>query len=209
MIGRVTQAGPVTRQPAGPVAGRLRLLRVGVLGLSAYGLAVGAHVGAGGAAPGWPVSVMLATLLGVLGVGFTARRRRLWSLLGALVVAQSVLHGLFSLLDTPAAGCSMVATGHHATTAVCGPAGGAAMAVPSLPMLLAHLAATAATAWLLARGEAWLWRVVRAAFTPRVAVPTSDEPRVRTLVGREIRPQARFVRPDAARAPPPATALTN
>lgn len=208
MIGRVMPARPVTRQPAGPSAGRLRLLRVGVLGLSAYGLAVGVHVVAGGAAPGWPVSLMLAALLGVLGVAFTARRRGLWALLGVLVAAQSVLHALFSLLDAPVAGCSMVATGHHATTAVCGAVGGTAMAVPSLPMLLAHLAATVATAWLLARGEAWLWRVVRAAFTTPVAVPPSDEPPLRTPVGRETHPPTRFVRPDAARAPPVAVALT-
>ena len=57
-------------------------------------------------------------------------------------------------------------------------------------------------------GEAWLWRVVRAAFTTPVAVPPSDEPPLRTPVGRETHPPTRFVRPDAARAPPVAVALT-
>ena len=207
MIGRVMLAGPATGQPTGPVAGRLRLLRVGVLGLSGYGLAVGAHVAAGGAAPGWPVSLMLAALLGVLGVAFTARRRGVWTLLGALVATQTALHGLFTLLDAPTSTCSLVATGHHAMT-VCGPAGDAAMELPSWPMLLAHLAATAATAWLLARGEAWLWRVVREAFTTPGVVPPNDQLRIPTLVRQEVRPGARFVRPDTARGPPRAAALT-
>ena len=207
MIGRVTPAGARTRQPPGPLSGRLRLLRVGVLGASGYGLAAGAHAVAGGAAPGWPVALMLATLLGVLGVAFTARRRGLAALLAVLIATQAVLHGLFSLLDG-AAGCSMVAAGHHTMTAVCGPSGGGAMVVPSVPMLLAHLAATAATAWLLARGEAWLWRVVREALATPVALRPSDDAHEPVSVRDEVRPSARLVGPDAARGPPPAAALT-
>jgi hypothetical protein len=202
MIGRVIPARPVTRQPAGPLAGRLRLARVGVLGLSAYGLALGAHVAAGGAAPGWPVSVMLATLLGVLGVAFTARRRGIGTLLAVLVATQAVLHGLFSLLEAPAAGCSMLTTGHHTVTAVCGSAGSWAMLLPSVPMLLAHLLATVATAWLLARGEAWLWRTLRRvlnAGSPRrpASVPRVPAPGPEPEPGLTVRLWA-----DAPRGPP-------
>ena len=198
----VTHGGPPRRQPASPLTGRVRLVRVGVLGLSAYGLAVGAHVAAGGAAPGWPVSLMLAALLGVLGVAFSARRRGRWALVGVLVATQAVLHGLFSLLDVPSAGCAVLTSGHHTMTAVCGPVDSTAMLVPSLPMLLAHLAATVATAWVLARGEAWLWRVVRSAFAPPMTVPPAEVSAERVLLGPDVRPSVRFTRPDTARAPP-------
>ena len=177
MIGPVMLAGPATRQPAGPLAGRLRLVRIGVLGLAAYGLAVGAHVAAGGSTPGWPLSVMLTTLLGVLAVAFTARRRGLGALLGVLIATQAILHGLFSVLDSPGAGCSMVTTGHHTMTAVCGSAGGA-MLLPTVPMLLAHLLATVATAWLLGRGEAWLWRTLRRVLNPGSPLRPASVPRV-------------------------------
>ena len=142
--------------------------------MAAYGLAVGAHVSAGGGWPGWPVSVMLTALLGVLGVVFTTRRRRLPAVLGVLTAAQVVLHVLLSLLEAPASSCAVVAVGHHAASASCDPsvatAGSFAMAMPSLPMLFAHLAATAATAWVLARGEAWLWRTLRGVLAVPVPV---------------------------------------
>ena len=105
------------------------------MGSAAYGLAVGAHVSAGGGWPGWPVSAMLVALLGVLGVAFTRRRRRLPALFGVLAAAQAALHVLLSLLDAPASSCSVVAVGHHAATASCDPSvattGSVAMAMPS------------------------------------------------------------------------------
>ncbi len=162
---RLVSARAGTRPPTDPTAGPWRLARVAGLGIAAYGLAVGAHVGAGGGLPGWPASVMLTALLGVLGVAFTTRRRRLPALLGVLTAAQVVLHVILSLLEAPASSCGLVAVGHHVATSSCDPSaattGSVAMAVPSLPMLLAHLAATAVTAWVLARGEAWLWRTLQ------------------------------------------------
>ena len=175
------------------------------LGSAAYGLGVGAHVSAGGGWPGWPVSVMLAALLGVLGVSFTTRRRRLPALLGALTATQAVLHVLLALMDGPASSCSVVAAGHHAAMASCDPSvatGSPAMVMPSLPMLAAHLAATAATAWLLARGEAWLWRTLRGLLVVPAPVRIVATPRVRVLNREAVRPRIRWARPDAPRGPP-------
>jgi hypothetical protein len=117
------------------------------------------------------------------------------------------LHLLFSILDAPAAGCSMSMTGHHTVAAVCGAVEGA-MLVPSLPMVMAHLAATVATAWLLSRGEAWLWRAVHAVFEVPAAVSPPDARRERVVVRADVLGSGRVAGPDAARGPPAAAALT-
>ncbi|WP_405839954.1 hypothetical protein OG528_19195 [Streptomyces platensis] len=49
--------------------------------------------------------------------------------------------------------------------------------LPSLPMLLGHLLAALAVGWLLRRGEAALWRLVR------LSAPAAYEMTVRTLAG--------------------------
>ncbi|MFI1157304.1 hypothetical protein [Streptomyces sioyaensis] len=49
--------------------------------------------------------------------------------------------------------------------------------LPSLPMLLGHLLAALAVGWLLRRGEAALWRLVR------LSAPAAYESAVQTLVG--------------------------
>ncbi|HYQ34066.1 MAG TPA: hypothetical protein VEQ83_12695 [Lapillicoccus sp.] len=195
-----------THPPTDPTAGRWRLARVAGLGIAAYGLAVGAHVSAGGGWPGWPVSVMLVALLGVLGVAFTMRRRRLPALFGVLTGAQVVLHVILSMLDVPASSCGLVSVGHHVATSSCDPSvattGSVAMAMPSLPMLAAHLAATAVTAWVLARGEAWLWRTLQGVLAVPVAVRIGATPRVCVLHREAVRSTTRWVRPDAPRGPP-------
>lgn len=200
---------PVTRQPANPLAGGRRLARAAGLGLATYGLAIGAHAVGGGHVPGWPAGVILTALLGVLAVAFTARRRRLPGLLAALVGSQAALHVLLSLLETPSASCAMGAGGHHAVPVVCGPAAAASatMLMPSMPMLVAHAGATLATAWVLARGEAWLWRVLRSVL--RLPVPAPRSPGMRFAVPGPagLRSTARWVRPDAPRGPPPAAAF--
>ena len=123
-----------------------------------------AHLAGGGGWPGWPVTLILTGLLGVTSVALTSRRRRMPSVLLVLAAVQTLLHLLFSRIDGTAASCTVIAGGHHQATAACTP--GAAHVsetlptLPSLPMTVAHLAATVVTAWLLARGEAWLWRAV-------------------------------------------------
>ena len=203
---RLVSARAGTRPPTDPTAGPWRLARVAGLGIAAYGLAVGAHVSAGGGLPGWPASVMLTALLGVLGVAFTTRRRRLPALLGALTAAQVVLHVILSLLDAPAPSCGLVAVSHHVATSSCDPSvattGSVAMAMPSLPMLLAHMAATAVTAWVLARGEAWLWRTLQGVLALPVAVRIGATPRVWVLHRDEPRSTTLWIRPDAPRGPP-------
>lgn len=207
MIGCVVPT-PVTRQPANPLAGGRRLARAAGLGLATYGLAVGAHAAAGGHLPGWPVSVALTALLGVLAVAVTRRRLRLPALLAALVGSQGALHVLLSLLETPSASCAMGAGGHHADTVVCGPAAAASatMLMPSMPMLVAHAGATVATAWVLARGEAWLWRVLRSVVRLPVPARRSPGPRPAVPGPAGLRSAARWLRPDAPRGPPPAAA---
>lgn len=200
--------GAVTRQPANPLAGGRRLARAASLGVAMYGLAAGAHVVAGGGLPGWPVTALLTALLGVLAVAFTARRRRLPALFAVLAVGQAALHVLFSLLETPAASCLPAGGSHHAVTVTCAPGtASATMLMPSLTMLLTHVAATLATAWVLARGEAWLWRTLRSVFTlpmPRAG----DAPRRVGVVARlEVRWVTRWVGPDAPRGPPSTSPL--
>jgi hypothetical protein len=199
----------VTRPPANPLVGWWRLARVAGLGLSTYGLAVGAHVAAGGGWPGWPISLMLAALLGVSGVALTTRRRGLPTLLAVLAVGQTALHVLFTRLDSTAS-CGVTGLGHHATAVSCGPpteVGSAGMAMPSLPMLVAHLAATAATAWLLARGEAWLWRTLRSAVTTPDLAPIDESAWVPVVLRTSVRSTVRRTGRDAPRGPPRAAPL--
>jgi len=133
-----------------------RAVRVAVLGAASLVLATSAHIIGGGTLPSLGVLALTALVLGLV------------------AVQQSLLHLLFTAVAEQR-GCEpsgLVATAHQLGAAC-------AMNMPmdmpmtatgaSWPMILAHAAGTAATAWLLARGEAWLWRtaeqVVRVAGT--------------------------------------------
>ena len=61
------------------------------------------------------------------------------------------------------------------------------MAMPGPAMLAAHLAATVLTAWLLARGEEWLWRTVDAL----LRTPGRVRPRAAATVASPLAPSAR------------------
>ncbi|WP_139209692.1 hypothetical protein [Microlunatus flavus] len=152
----------------GPTAGRVRLARATLLGGLSLVLASGAHVVGGGTLPGAGVLAVATVLLGLAAAVVTAHRCRFVVLALLLAGQQVLLHALFSV----AGGAAHVhlAAGQH------GPGHAAAvhgldptalhalgapamdMASPGWAMVLAHLVATLATAWLLARGEAWLWR---------------------------------------------------
>ena len=216
----------VTRAAGCPVTGWRRLVRVAALGVSCYGLAVAAHVGAGGGGPGWLVSVILACLLGLLGVVLTTRRRGLPSLLLTLTTVQAGLHWLFGVIDGPsmnhsmglAMTCAAPAAGQHHMAAACTSAAAAStgssqatsmadsmaapMVMPSVPMLVAHLAATVATAWLLARGEAWLWRTIARLFWMPTPASPHAIPGVTSRYHQVLIPAARQANPAAPRAPP-------
>lgn len=175
----------ITGAPGDPTSGSRRLLRAAAFAVPCYALAVVAHLTGGGGWPGWPVTLMVTLLLGVTGVALTHRRRRFGSVSATLLTAQAGLHWVFSMTDraTPTgpltSGCAgLLGTGHQHVGPGCSSSGAsgaatvaavpigmtdpgpAAMAMPSTAMVVAHLAATVATAWLLAQGEAWLWRAV-------------------------------------------------
>ncbi len=159
-----------------PAAGRWRVARVGVLGGLSLLLAAGAHVLGGGTLPGPGVLLVAALLLGLLATVVTVRRCRFGLLAGLLAVQQVALHELFSVAGavracTPGApgGAALThaghATGHGAglghVVATCVSDGmQMTTTVPGWVMVAAHLVAVLATAWLLARGEAWLWRAL-------------------------------------------------
>src|SRR4051794_24859332 len=141
---------------AGPLDGRLRVLRVVALGGASMLLAAGAHLAAGGRLPSPGILVVTTFLVGLTAVTLTARRCRFGLLAIGLGVEQLILHEVFaasSMAWAPAlhAAGGHDATGHMVVTDV--PAG---MATSPL-MAAGHLVATLATVWLLAHGEDWLW----------------------------------------------------
>ena len=151
-----------------------RAVRVAVLGAASLVLATSAHIIGGGTLPSLGVLALTALVLGLVAVPLTGRRCRTGVLVAVLGVQQSLLHLVFTAVAEQR-GCEpsdLVATAHQLGAAC---AMNMSMDMPmtaaeaSWPMILAHAAATAATAWLLARGEAWLWRtaeqVVRVAGT--------------------------------------------
>lgn len=160
----------------GPKAGVVRLGRGAVLGAFSLLLATGAHLLGGGTLPGAGTLLVAAVLLGLVAAVVTARRCRFALLLALLGVEQLGLHALFSMASatqactvTSAAGPPGAGMTHGSAIGVvsaCDAASGMHMAgMSGWSMWAAHLAAVAATAWLLARGEAWLWRLAE-----RVAV---------------------------------------
>ncbi|MGA5560029.1 hypothetical protein ACPCUV_02425 [Streptomyces platensis] len=77
--------------------------------------------------------------------------------------------------DTASAAGVAAPAGHGTATATADPVVHGLL--PSLPMLLGHLLAALAVGWLLRRGEAALWRLVR------LSAPAAYEMTVRTLAG--------------------------
>lgn len=170
---------PATRSSwaALPTSGWARLLRVAGFGTASLLLAGLAHLLGGGRLPGPGLVLVLTAVAGTIAAALTARRCRLPLLATVLAAEQVLLHALFA-----AAGpmhCTTVAAmpPSHLGLPGCAPGVVAATVAPaaqhsgSLVLLCAHAVATALTAWLLARGEAALWRlaerVVRAALPPR------------------------------------------
>ena len=164
----------VTGRAVGATSGRARLLRASALGTASLLLASGAHLVGGGHLPGAGVLVVAAALLGLVAAVVTARRCRFGVLALLLAGQQALLHTLF----TVAAGAAHVqlGTAHHAAL----PRGPGLTAVPAMDMpgpgwsmWAAHAVATLATAWLLARGEAWLWRAAERVVVAAGLAPTT------------------------------------
>lgn len=151
--------------------GWVRLARGAILGGSSLLLATGAHMVAGGRLPGGGLLALTGVALALVAVSLTTRRVRFVPLVAVLGVEQVLLHLLFHAAGT-AASCAAVAMPGHAmtTSTVC--SGGGATSSAGWSMLVAHVFAVVATAWLLARGERWLWRMVDRAHAYATVRPT-------------------------------------
>jgi hypothetical protein len=150
-----------------------RAVRVTVLGTTSLLLATSAHTFGGGDLPGPGVLAVTAIVLGLLAVPLTGRRCKTGLLLAVLGVQQTLLHLLFSSAAAhPTCEPDGLQAAAHQLGAACGMHGAVLMPMTdagttSWAMIIAHALATVATACLLGRGEAWLWRtaerVIRAA----------------------------------------------
>lgn len=163
-----------------PDRGATRLLRAALFAAVCLSLAVAAHALGGGGVP----SLVTVTLCGIpvlLGsVWLSGARRGPMHIGMSLTLAQAGLHVAFHRMAA-SSGVILPTDGHgvpspgpvatspehlHATTSAHDLAG----AVPSPAMLTWHIAAVAATAWVLWRGEETLWWLARLVF-PRWVVP--------------------------------------
>ncbi|HET9649583.1 MAG TPA: hypothetical protein VFP34_15330 [Microlunatus sp.] len=160
-----------------PLRGRSRLLRVSAFGGASMLLATAAHMAAGGAPPGAGVLSISAFVVGLLALTLTARRCSFWLLGGVLAVEQVVLHEVFATTSMATPSMSIGACpptsgfNHGAAMAACVATPHEAVAGSGSGMLVAHLLATVATAWLLARGERWLWRLADSIVQAASAAP--------------------------------------
>ncbi|WP_083701883.1 hypothetical protein [Tersicoccus sp. Bi-70] len=143
---------------------QLRLPRAAAVITAMMVLAVGAHALGGGVLP--PVPILVAvTVVALIPATLLAGRQLTLTVLGSLLVAgQFVLHLVFTRLAVPGAAVPtnfLVGHDHHgghdaAASVDLAGAGDVVTVSPSVPMMLLHLAATLATAAILARGEAAL-----------------------------------------------------
>ncbi len=197
-----------------PARGGIRAVRVGLLGTTSMTLATTAHLIGGGPLPPVGVLIVAGLLVGLVAVTATARRCRFGVLVALLAVEQVLLHWLFTAAAAMG-GCDAgpLAAGHHGgTIGAMGCAagtgdgmGGAALGMAAPAMWLAHSAAVLGTAWLLARGEAGLWRMADRVVGAATATPTVRPARRRTVRHPAVRmfdlPTAP-VSPAAPRGPP-------
>lgn len=195
---------PAARGWATTVAGRA--LRVVLLGGGSLLLATAAHLSGGGALPGPGVLVVAGFVLGLVALLLTRRRVRLPVVLAALVPQQVGLHVLLDAAASAAGGCSPVQAAPHAmATLTCMPTHGMGPMGYAWPMFVGHVVATLGTALLLARGEAWCWRladrVARAALVLPAARPTRRRPRPLVEAVTAV-PAPRAHRPQVPRGPP-------
>lgn len=212
-----------------PAAGPLRVLRATALTALLLALGSVAHAIGGGGMP--PPLVLAVVGIVLTPVVLTATRVRLGPVRAGLYLAGSqlgihlLLHSMHPARGTSTAGphvhggdAAVLAAAHSsgalgASGDMAGMVGMAEMPPDALSlgltptMLLAHTVATVVTAWVIARGEEVLWRVICLLIpvAPRqVRVPG----RATTLVTTELRPllEAAVSGPLGSRAPPVAPA---
>jgi hypothetical protein len=147
-----------------PDSGALRLARACGFGVSAFSLALAAHVAGGGQAPAPVGFAVLAFATVWASVFLTWRKLSRPAILLALGAAQLALHQAFGWAS-PSGSCVTVVHGHadHLTSGavtICSEAAPAAVAhhgVPGLLMMAAHAVAALLLGFLLACGEAAVW----------------------------------------------------
>jgi hypothetical protein len=162
-----------------PTTGWLRVLRAASLGIAGFVLALVGHVAAGGSAPGLAVLVLLAWLIGLAAVLLTRVRLSAVRVGLSLTSIQVVLHEAFMRLSAPV-DCLMTgasaATGHpghggpgvlDCATTVTQEGMGQRSVLATATMVVAHVAATAVLAALLAYGEKVLWFLAGCMPAPR------------------------------------------
>lgn len=193
-----------------PDEGSVRLARAAALGGSSVLLATGAHLAGGGGSPNVAVLILAACVSGLVALAVTARRCRLPLLLVILGLEQSGLHLLFGY-TTGAGGCvppgsTLVGHGGHPGASCLSLAVHPATAEPGLAMMLAHVAAVLVTAYLLARGEQWLWSLVTTASAYAAWRQARRRTRpVRTVTGLVVRAHRRpLIELAPSRGPPQA-----
>lgn len=144
-----------------------RLLRGSAATAVVLCLSMGAHVAGGGMLPEPALLALLGALTLAAVMAASRRSFRTVPLLALLGAGQMALHEAFAVLSVPVA-CTPVSGSHHGTGISgsgisCAPLEAAAHVhttagpVPALALLAAHVAATVATAVVLARGEDALW----------------------------------------------------
>jgi hypothetical protein len=202
--------------------GPLRLFRSALITGAVFSLAAGGHVLGGGTLPPVEILIALTALLLMPVTWMAGRQLSLLALLGILGAGQLLLHEAFTALSHPAVclpHASTVHAGHVGAAAASGttgihclplealaPAQHAAGGLESLTMLAGHLLATAATAWIILKGEAslvlllaWL-RPARPVPAPPAVLPAG--PRRFTRGSVTIPAPWRNLRTDSLRGPP-------
>jgi hypothetical protein len=160
-----------------PLPRPVRVLRSGLLAVAAATLAVAAHVAAGGELPDTPSTVLLTTLIAWVGTTVAHRRVGKPTMVAALAVTQTALHGMLTVL-------------HHLSLHRPEPEP-AALVTDGRLMLAGHTLAVLLTGVVLAYADAAILAVL-------VAVRTVLPTRPRLLPARA--PLAGFVLPTAGHA---------
>lgn len=201
-----------------PALAPLRFLRSGVITGTGFGLAAAAHTAAGGHLPPVPVLLLLAMLCMAPVMLLSRHRLRLPAMAAVLSTAQAALHTAFAALSETSSHCTgngVAAHGHHQAFDLPGCAtspgpgtettGHALAVLPGPAMVAAHVLAVAATAIVLARGEAALWQL-KAWLTPLVTIlhpaPLHPVPRIHALAGVAVPVWRTAVRIPPLRGPP-------
>lgn len=147
-----------------PTRGAVRVARAAALGVTVLTIAAAAHVLAGGALPSLLVLALLGIPVSAVAVVLTGRRCGPVLLVGALAVAQVLLHqALMVLAAAQVTGGLSGQMAAHSTSSMDPAMGTVAMASAggwSAAMTATHMVASVVTALLLARGEQALWQLL-------------------------------------------------